>query len=116
MIGSSPVINPSVEVGFLSRAPRGHGRSMAPETAAAIVALRRERPHGALGQQPPAAFYHPSPRPRPERPAEPWYDSWHAVRRVRTALADPVRSMNCYYSNLIEGHDTHPVDIERALN
>jgi Fic family protein len=31
------------------------------------------------------------------------------------ALADLVRSMNCYYSNLIEGHDTHPVDIERAL-
>ncbi len=31
-------------------------------------------------------------------------------------LADLVRSMNCYYSNLIEGHDTHPVDIERALN
>jgi Fic family protein len=24
--------------------------------------------------------------------------------------------MNCYYSNLIEGHDTHPVDIERALS
>jgi Fic family protein len=23
--------------------------------------------------------------------------------------------MNCYYSNLIEGHDTHPVDIESAL-
>jgi Fic family protein len=23
--------------------------------------------------------------------------------------------MNCYYSNLIEGHDTHPVDIERAM-
>jgi len=34
---------------------------------------------------------------------------------VRMALADLVRSMNCYYSNLIEGHDTHPVDIERAL-
>lgn len=30
-------------------------------------------------------------------------------------LADLVRAMNCYYSNLIEGHDTHPVDIERAL-
>jgi len=26
-----------------------------------------------------------------------------------------VRSMNCYYSNLIEGHDTHPRDIDRAL-
>lgn len=23
--------------------------------------------------------------------------------------------MNCYYSNLIEGHNTHPIDIERAL-
>jgi Fic family protein len=32
-----------------------------------------------------------------------------------SSLADLVRSMNCYYSNLIEGHDTHPVDIERAL-
>jgi Fic family protein len=31
------------------------------------------------------------------------------------ALADLVRAMNCYYSNLIEGHDTHPVDIERAM-
>ncbi|MFM7690752.1 MAG: Fic family protein [Alphaproteobacteria bacterium] len=34
---------------------------------------------------------------------------------VLAALADLVRSMNCYYSNLIEGHDTHPTDIERAL-
>jgi Fic family protein len=31
------------------------------------------------------------------------------------ALGDLVRAMNCYYSNLIEGHNTHPVDIERAL-
>jgi Fic family protein len=31
------------------------------------------------------------------------------------SLAGLVRSMNCYYSNLIEGHDTHPLDIERAL-
>jgi len=35
---------------------------------------------------------------------------------IVSALSDLVRSMNCYYSNLIEGHDTHPVDIERALN
>jgi Fic family protein len=34
---------------------------------------------------------------------------------VLRPLAALVRSMNCYYSNLIEGHDTHPVDIERAL-
>jgi Fic family protein len=31
-------------------------------------------------------------------------------------LADLVRVMNCYYSNLIEGHNTRPRDIERALN
>src|SRR5216684_83741 len=31
------------------------------------------------------------------------------------SLADLLRAMNCYYSNLIEGHDTHPIDIERAL-
>ena len=31
------------------------------------------------------------------------------------SLATLVRAMNCYYSNLIEGHDTHPIDIERAL-
>lgn len=30
-------------------------------------------------------------------------------------LADLVRMMNCYYSNLIEGHNTRPKDIERAL-
>jgi Fic family protein len=34
---------------------------------------------------------------------------------VVNALADLVRPMNCYYSNLIEGQDTHPVDIERAM-
>ncbi len=34
---------------------------------------------------------------------------------ILVALSDLVRSMNCYYSNLIEGHDTHPFDIERAL-
>ena len=34
---------------------------------------------------------------------------------VRRSVGDLVRSMNCYYSNLIEGHDTHPRDIDRAL-
>jgi Fic family protein len=32
------------------------------------------------------------------------------------ALAKLVDSMNCYYSNLIEGHGTSPADIERALS
>ena len=30
-------------------------------------------------------------------------------------VADLVREMNCYYSNLIEGHKTIPRDIERAM-
>jgi Fic family protein len=30
-------------------------------------------------------------------------------------LAELVREMNCYYSNLIEGHNTHPIEIQRAL-
>ena len=34
---------------------------------------------------------------------------------IRTEVGTLVRSMNCYYSNLIEGHNTHPVDIDRAL-
>ncbi len=36
-------------------------------------------------------------------------------KTVRLEIGDLVRSMNCYYSNLIEGHDTHPRDIDRAL-
>lgn len=36
-------------------------------------------------------------------------------KSLLVSLADLVRAMNCYYSNLIEGHETHPVDIERAL-
>ena len=35
---------------------------------------------------------------------------------VRGGIGDLVRSINCYYSNLIEGHDTHPRDIDRALS
>lgn len=37
-----------------------------------------------------------------------------------TAIVEPlaslVRTMNCYYSNLIEGGNTKPIDIERALH
>ena len=35
--------------------------------------------------------------------------------RTAASLAELVRVMNCYYSNLIEGHNTRPRDIERAL-
>ncbi len=35
--------------------------------------------------------------------------------QTAASLAGLVRVMNCYYSNLIEGHNTRPRDIERAL-
>jgi hypothetical protein len=31
-------------------------------------------------------------------------------------LANLVLAMNCYYSNLIKGHETHPVDNERGVD
>src|SRR3569833_4749970 len=34
---------------------------------------------------------------------------------LTASLADLVRAMSCYYSNLIEGHAPPPIDIERAL-
>jgi Fic family protein len=34
---------------------------------------------------------------------------------VIEAIANLLTQMNCYYSNLIEGHQTHPIDIDRAL-
>jgi Fic family protein len=34
---------------------------------------------------------------------------------TRRGVVELVRKMNSYYSNLIEGHNTHPVDIERAM-
>lgn len=37
----------------------------------------------------------------------------HSV--TRRGIVELVRKMNSYYSNLIEGHNTHPVDIDRAM-
>ena len=41
--------------------------------------------------------------------------AWMIHPTVQLSIGELVRSMNCYYSNLIEGHDTHPRDIDRAL-
>lgn len=38
----------------------------------------------------------------------------HAV--TQQAVIELLRIINSYYSNLIEGHSTHPVDIERAMH
>ncbi len=46
--------------------------------------FNHNRPHEALDQQVPAAFYQPSPRTMPDQVPQPWYDADHAVRRVRS--------------------------------
>lgn len=46
-----------------------------------------ERPHQALGQQPPASRYRPSPRPMPEHLPQPTYDEGEIVRTVSTTKA-----------------------------
>jgi transposase InsO family protein len=43
-----------------------------------------ERPHEALGQQPPSSRYRPSPRAMPEQLPEPEYDASEIVRTVST--------------------------------
>ncbi len=45
--------------------------------------FNEERPHEALGQQPPAKFYEPSTRPYPARLGDMEYDGHFEVRRVR---------------------------------
>ena len=37
----------------------------------------------------------------------------HSV--TRSSVVELLRTMNSYYSNLIEGHNTHPLAIEKAL-
>jgi len=45
----------------------------------------RERPHEALDQVPPAAYWRPPTRTLPARLDDPWYDAEHQVRRVRSS-------------------------------
>lgn len=44
--------------------------------------FNEDRPHEALGQEPPSRHYAPSPRPYPAQLEDPWYDATHQVRRV----------------------------------
>jgi hypothetical protein len=45
--------------------------------------FNEERPHEALGQQAPAVFYKPSPRPYPKEVPTPEYPNHHELRCVR---------------------------------
>ncbi len=47
--------------------------------------FNEERPHESLDQTPPAKVWSASDRPMPGKVEDPWYDSDHEVRRVRTS-------------------------------
>lgn len=70
-----------------------------------------ERPHEALGQTPPAAHYHPSPRPYRGRPRAPEYPADHHVRRVRGNGEIKWRGELIFLSETLTGE---PVGIEEV--
>jgi len=67
-----------------SRPPAANARRQQVRFDAFRCHYNQERPHEALGQQPPADVYAPSQRALPARLEDPWYDADHQVRRVRT--------------------------------
>jgi transposase InsO family protein len=62
-----------------------------------------ERPHEALGQQPPARRYAPSARAYPTRLAEPHYDGTHQVRRVKKMGAISWAGEEIFVSKAVRG-------------
>ena len=62
-----------------------------------------ERPHEALGQQPPARRYRPSMRPYPKRVDSPEYEAGTTVRRVRTAGDIKWQGQRVYLSEALCG-------------
>jgi len=65
-----------------TRPPGGHLPSQQRRFNSFRQEYNHERPHEALGQDPPAARYHPSPRPLPQRMPTLDYPAYFEVRRV----------------------------------
>jgi putative transposase len=73
-----------------------------------------ERPHEALGQQPPARTYVASPRPYPARLEDPWYDATHQVRRVKQTGAIKWRGDEVFVSEAVRGELVGLAETERG--
>jgi hypothetical protein len=70
-----------------------------------------ERPHEALGQQPPASCYSPSPRAYPRRIEEPAYPAHFEVRRVRTTGEIKWRGQLVMITDVLTGE---PIGLEEV--
>jgi putative transposase len=73
-----------------------------------------ERPHEALGQQPPAQHYVPSPRPYPARLEDPWYDATHQVRRVKQMGQIKWKGALVFISEAVRGEVVGLAETERG--
>lgn len=73
-----------------------------------------ERPHEALGQQPPARTYVSSPRPYPARLEDPWYDATHQVRRVKHTGTIKWRGDAVFVSEAVRGELVGLAETERG--
>lgn len=62
-----------------------------------------KRPHEALGQEPPAWHYTPSPRPYPDSLLQPWYDADHEIRKVRSGGEIKWRGERLFLSECLAG-------------
>src|SRR5438094_7487205 len=61
-----------------------------------------QRPHEALGQQPPATVWHPSPRPYPRRLAHPEYPGHHLVPLVPNAGTFRFKAQQLFLSQALK--------------
>jgi transposase InsO family protein len=73
-----------------------------------------ERPHEALGQQPPARVYVPSPRAYPARLEDPWYDATHQVRRVKETGQIKWHGEEVFVSEAVRGELVGLAETERG--
>jgi putative transposase len=73
-----------------------------------------ERPHEALGQQPPSRVYVPSRRAYPSRLADPWYDATHEVRRVKPTGWIKWQGERIFVSEAVRGELVGLAETERG--
>jgi hypothetical protein len=73
-----------------------------------------DRPHEALGQQPPARHYVASPRPYPVRLEDAWYDATHQVRRVKRTGQIKWRGELVFVSEAVRGELVGLAETERG--
>lgn len=71
-----------------------------------------ERPHEALGQIPPAELYAASPRAMPDRVEDPWYDTDHQVRRIRSSGEIMWRGERVFVSEALVGEAVGIAELE----